>query len=495
MNQPKTILEAIRLHANETPDKLCVGDKNGSYTYGQFWKLLCNAAVFLKEKGIGNGDIVVIRGAQKVEFMVAMFASQLAGAAAAPLEKAVKDDRINEIIEILGSRFYIAERAVKNEAVINIPMKELLSVEEKGEEPALPEPDALAEILFTTGTTGISKGIEITAGSDAVLSQNVNEAMEMTPDEVELITTPLNHALGLRRYYGNMYIGSAAIFTEGVKFVNDFFALLEQYHVTSICFVPAILEQLLLAAKDRFGEYGKQLHYIELGSAATSESNKALLIEMFPDVRLYNGYGSSESSTSIVLEFSKYKDKENCIGRNTINTRVLFVDENRNEVQASKENPGFLAFIGGQNMRGYFKDPETTAGVLDENGVVYTNDIGYQGEDGLYYLLGRRGEVINMGGIKVAPGEVEDAANQHPMVKECACIPVKDPITGEGIKLFVVLNDGFAFDQKALAKHLMNKLEALKVPKEYEVIDALPRTYNGKILRRVLQEREAQKLS
>ena len=100
-------------------------------------------------------------------------------------------------------------------------------------------------------------------------------------------------------------------------------------------------------------------------------------------------------------------------------------------------------------MRSYYKEPEITKEVMDEKGVVYTNDLGYLGEDGLVYLLGRQGDVINMGGIKIAPTEIEEVAMKHEMIKDCACSPIKDEITGEAPKLFVTLNEGYQLDQKS----------------------------------------------
>ena len=139
-------------------------------------------------------------------------------------------------------------------------------------------------------------------------------------------------------------------------------------------------------------------------------------------------------------------------------------------------------------MKGYHREPEITAQVLDENGIVYTNDLGYPGEDGLVYLIGRQGDVINMGGIKIAPTEIEEVAMRHPMVEDCACIPVEDPITGEAPKMFVQVAPGEEFDPVALSRYLLEKLEALKVPKQYEVIEKIPRTFNGKIIRRELKK-------
>lgn len=490
-----SIIEALKINSEKTPDKLCVGDKRNQATYKQFWNMVEKAATFLNENGVKKGDIVVIRGAQKVEFLLGVFAVQLLGGAVCPLEKAIKDDRILEIMEFVDSNIYLADKLVKNERVNNISLKELFKTvqdEENQIKPftfAFPKKGDLSEILFTTGTTGKSKGIEVTCDCNVVIAQNVMDSVQMEKDEVELITTPMNHSLAIRRAYGAIYNGSSVVLTDGIKFVEDFFRLLDAYKITAITFVPAILEQVLKFAKDRFATYDEQLHYIQLGSAPLSENNKEILGKMFPTTRLYNTYGATESGCTVILEFSKYGAKQKCIGRTTVNTEILFVDENRNVVDASLEKPGILAFKGGMNMKGYYKEPEITAEVMDEQGIVYTNDLGYLGEDGLVYLLGRQGEVINMGGIKIAPTEIEEVVLKHEMIKDCACIPIPDEITGEAPKLFVVLNEGYEFHQKELSKYMLLKLESLKVPKVFEVIDEIPRTFNGKIIRKQLKNK------
>lgn len=517
--QISSIVEALKINAEKTPDKLCVGDKKNQVTYKEFWNMVKKAAVYLQEKGVQKGDMVVIRGAQKVEFLLGVFGVQLAGGAVCPLEKAIKDDRIMEIMNFVDSNIYLAEKPVKNTTVNNISLKEMFKVVQNNEavtpnentdnsenvvlnessdsieavnskEFSLPASNDLSEILFTTGTTGKSKGIEVTFGCNVAIAQNVIDSVGMEKDEIELITTPINHSLAIRRSYGAIYNGSSIVLTDGIKFVEDFFKLLDRYKITAITFVPAILEQVLKFAKDRFATYDNQFHYIQLGSAPLSETNKEILTKMFPTTRLYNTYGATESGCTVILEFSKYGHKKKCIGRTTVNTEILFVDDKRNIVEASLEKPGILAFKGKMNMRSYYKEPEITKEVMDENGVVYTNDLGYLGEDGLVYLLGRQGDVINMGGIKIAPTEIEEVAMKHEMIKDCACIPIKDEITGEAPKLFVTLNEGYQLDQKELSKYLLSKLESLKVPKTFEVIDEIPRTFNGKIIRKQLKALE-----
>lgn len=498
-----SILEAIKDFAQSTPDKLCIGDKKNKATYSQLWKMITFGANYLKENGVKKGDIVVLKGMQKMDYLFAMFSIQRLGAVACPLEKAVKEDRILEIMDFVETRFFLDNKKLKNESVVNISLKEMfkLALEDvadsgeieavsdiKMEENPLPKADELSEVLFTTGTTGKSKGIEIVYRNNIAIAQNVSTAIGITSEDVELVTAPMNHSMALRRCYSVLYKGGSAIITDGVKFIEDFFKLMDMYKVTGITFAPAILEQLLKFATERFGTYKEQLNYIQLGSAPLSEKAKETLKEMFPKTRLFNIYGATESGCTVCLDFSKYNDKKGSIGQPNVNANIIFVDDNRNQIKASMENPGYLAFEGPMNMPGYFKEPEITREVLDDMGRVYTNDLGYMGEDGFVYLLGRKGDVINMGGIKIAPSEIEEVVVQNEMIKECACIPISDEITGEAPKLFIVINEGMEYDEKELHRFMLDKLEAIRVPKVVQVIDELPRTFNGKVIKRMLKD-------
>ncbi|MBQ9827408.1 MAG: acyl--CoA ligase [Lachnospiraceae bacterium] len=492
-----SIAEAVKYHAGTKPGRLALCDKKDQVTYDELWRRAKKGAELLREAGVSKGDMVVIRAAQKISFVMAVLSVHLAGGAVCPLEKAVKEDRIREIAELVDGRFYMAESAACEDMLKNISLKEFFravsaeSEEAVPEEPELPAPEGLSEILFTTGTTGKSKGIEVTFACDIAIAQNVMDSVDMGPDETELITSPINHSLAIRRTYAALYNGSTAVITEGFKFANSFYGLMDKYAVTGITFVPAILEQVLLFDREKLASYREQLHYIQLGSAPLSEENKRILTEMFPGVRLYNTYGATESGCTVILEFSRYPDKTKCIGRTTVNTELLFVNDDRKPVEASENEPANLAFKGPMNMRGYYGEPELTKEVLDDEGIIYTNDVGWRGEDGLVYLMGRKGDVINMGGIKIAPTEVEEAAMKHPMVRDCACIPVPDPLTGEAPLLCVAVNEGAEYDSAELYTFLKEKLESVKVPKRYLEVETIPRTFNGKIIRREVKEMAA----
>lgn len=162
-------------------------------------------------------------------------------------------------------------------------------------------------------------------------------------------------------------------------------------------------------------------------------------------------------------------------------SRVFFVDEAKNELNSSATNIGLLAVEGDATMKGYLKAPELTAEIKRDQ-IIYTKDMGYIDENGFVFILGRNDDIINVGGLKVSPLDVEAAALSDQGCADCICIGVNDEITGQALRLLVV--PGQTFDLKNLQKVLADQLEGYKIPKQIEIVDQIERTYNGKLNRK-----------
>lgn len=184
------------------------------------------------------------------------------------------------------------------------------------------------------------------------------------------------------------------------------------------------------------------------------------------------------------MDFNK-ENRPGCIGRPTVNSHFIVVNEQKEEISSDKDHTGFLACRGRMNMVEYHKQPELTASVL-RDGYVYSNDVGYIDGDGYIYMLGRDDDVINCAGIKIAPEEIEEVVLKCSAVKDCACVSAEDAISGQVPKLFVVVNE--EEDLAKVQEWMMNKLDRNKMPRYVCPIEEIPRTYNGKIMRKKLRQ-------
>lgn len=482
-----SIVEAVLLHAQRQPDKLCLADEQEQVTYSQYARRIRNLAGALGALGIRSGDALVVEVQQTSLCLAAELALHLLGAVFVPAERNCAEEKLLSIAAVSQAKGILSPKKPRGE-LLYISYDQARTMAEEGPAftpDALPSRDTVSEILFSTGTTGKEKGIVLTHGNDVALAENVMAGVHMEPDNVELIPSPMNHSHGLRRYYGNMLCGGTVVLLTGVLNVRGLFGAVETYGVNAMDLVPSALSVLLKLSKGKLAEYRRQIRYIQLGAAPLMKADKEELKRLLPETRLYNFYGSTESGCICIYEFGHGADKENCIGRPACNARIVITDEDRRPIRSSRENPGILASYGEMNMLGYWQDPAETEKVLAD-GYVYTDDEAYFDEDGDIILLGRRGDVINVGGNKVSPEEIENAAKKMDGVADCACVPVPDPLKGAVPKLFVQMERGRPFDPAALSGYLAERLEPYKVPKYFEAIEQIPRTFNGKILRRKL---------
>lgn len=484
----RSIVEAIFYHAQQQPDRLCLADDGICVTYSQYRDQILKTAGWLDQTGIRPGDRVVAEACQTVQYLALQQALQLLGAVFVPVEHNCAPHKIQSFLDRAGAKLAVTCKADSYTAE-----HYTYDAMEQGCEAAgpyavsgFPKGDEICEILFSTGTTGKEKGILLTHANNVALAENVIYGVKMEKDNVELIPSPMNHSHGLRRYYANMYNGSAVVLLGSVMNIRQFFSDLDTYMVNSIDLVPTALSVVLKLSKDKIAQYRDRLRYIQFGAAPMMEADKQRIIELLPNTRLYNFYGSTESGCISIYDFNDGRDKKSCVGKPTHNAHIFIVDDDRNEISSDPEHTGLLASRGGMNMAGYWEDPEETEKVMAD-GVIYSNDVAYFDEDGDIILLGRKGDVINVGGNKVAPEEIENAVKKMDGIADCGVIGVEDPYKGNVPKLFVQMAPGAEFDPVAVRSFLAASLEPYKVPVYIEKIDRIPRSFNGKLLRKELK--------
>ena len=393
-------------------------------------------------------------------------AIHMAGAAAAPLEHDISEERFDEIARLLA---------------------------------ATPVPEGTADVLFTTGTTGRSKGVIMSHRTILADAENLIDGQGFTPDIVFVISGPLNHIGSLSKIWPVIMQGATLYITNGMKNVEEFFTALDyvprQTPLPSggagvgfaTFLVPASIRILLQFSHDRLASYASKIDFLETGAAPMMQSDMEELCRVLPHTRLYNTYASTETGIITTYDYNNGKCQAGCLGRPMKHARLFITPE------------GFIACQGPTLMTGYIGDPELTATVLrpypepsnhqhltpdTQHPTLFTADRGFIDDEGMLHLLGRDDDTINVGGFKVAPTEIEDIAMSLPDVADCVCIAADHPIAGRALKLLVVMTEGAVFDKRTIARYLKSRLESYKVPLLYEQVERVNRTYNGKLDRK-----------
>lgn len=485
----RSIVKSIYEHSQTTPDKTALIGTDYTVSYKTLWNVVTNISSQLKKKGLKKGDRVILEAGPTVEYLACCYGIHLSGAVHVPVEKSVPDNRIEEIAQEITPTLILKGKHPAEG--LGFKIDELLKLDAASDY-EFPSEDMLQEILFTTGTTGKSKGVMITHYGQMNMCESQNAVLNYSEDNVWMIPTPMNHAAGLRKTHMSMVRGSTVLLMDGFKDLRLFFSNMREYKVTSLYLPPSAVHYILVLASKELAKFDEQLDFLYSSSSALPGGDKEKLIELLPHVRKFDAYGGSEVGAVVYIDYNSVKGDGRCVGKPNPGVDIFIVDEDYKTIESSEQNPGIIAIKSNTVTAGYWNEPELTAETI-KDGIIYMSDLGYISADGYLYLVGRRDDVINVGGLKVAPTEVEDIAQRNEKVLECACIPYEDKTYGRCLKMYLVMKNGFALDTEEILDYLSTKLEAYKLPKFIEQIDEVPKTFNGKIDRKKLIAMAAQK--
>lgn len=425
------------------PAKTAVVWEGKETAYAELWEQILLRRDEMRSQGFLQGNVKVFRATQSLDFLVTYSAIHLAGGIAVPLEADISEARFKQVETELN--------------LVDIPI-------------------GTADILYTTGTTGQSKGAMVSHEAVIANAENLVEAQGYSEGLTFVISGPLNHIGNLSKVWPVFLTGGTLYITDGMKDMNSFLAAFD-YLGTRFAFflVPASIRMLMTFAINELGKHAETIEFIETGAAPIAQADMEQLCKLLPRTRLFNTYASTETGIICTHNYNSDKCVAGCLGSPMKHSQVFITEE------------GTVACQGKTLMTGYVGGDEASRSVL-RNGTVYTHDNGWLDEEGMLHLSGRSDDVINVGGFKVAPSEVEDAALALPDVVDCVCIPAQHPVMGSVLKLLVVLADGCEWDKKRIARYIRSRLESYKVPVLYEKVENICRTYNGKINRKYYRQ-------
>ena len=483
MGKQNCIENYLYNYAISQPDKIAVIVKGKSYKYKELFDLSLSYAKHLKEAGVCKGDVVILKARQAIEFVVCYFAIHLANAVVSSLEKSCPVSTVESIANQLSAKAIIDDE-VDNPNFIKLRYSEVMDYANQKStfDFEFPEPNDSSDILFTTGTTGKSKGVELSHRNLVATAENLIFGCQYSKDIVLISPGPLNHANAIRKLYTTIVNGSTIIILDGLSSIDDFYdALNYKCEKVACCLVPAFIRIIFQNSETDLGKYADKIDFIESASSPLPEADKDRLCELLPNTRLYNNYGSSESASSCIYDYHKYRGLKNCIGKPMPNSEIIIVDKDKNPIKSSANNLGYISCKGDVNMKGYKNEKELTESIM-QNGIIYSQDLGYIDEEGFVYIIGRDSDVINVGGLKIAPAEVESVVLSMPGIMDCILIEDSNELIGKTIKLLYVANE--EINASKFVKFLRHSLEMYKIPTKYEKVDKIQRLYNGKLDRK-----------
>ena len=481
----KTIEEQIFDLVQNIPDKVALISGDTEITYSQLWDYcLCAAEKLKQDYHLKKGDRVILSAAGNIEFVYAYFGVHIAGGICVPIDPDTNQTRFEYIeksttpVCVMGLLHNVKKETIPFTDVVNGTSKATYIV---------PEQSQVADILFTTGTTGAPKGVALSYNSLSAAARNINAFIGNSSSDAALLALPVSHSFGLGRLRCSLSKGATVVMLGTFANVKKFFKEMARCQVTMFAMVPASWGFIKKMSGKYIGKFADQLKFIEIGSSFMPVEDKELLMSLLPKTRICMHYGSTEASRSAFMEFHTYKDNLLSIGKASPNVEIKIFTSQGTPAALGEE--GEVCVKGEHVTCSYWNEtPERFASDFYD-GYFRTGDCGTMDAEGNIYLKSRIKEMINVGGKKVSPMEVEDILNTIPGIKESACIGIPDPgiVLGEVVKAFIVADDNLSDEE--IMQQLRPQLEVYKLPVEIERINAIPKTGSGKIQRLSLKKK------
>src|SRR6266571_2255439 len=483
------------------------GPTGQTFTYAEFEQAVRRVAASLAQRGFKQGDVFGIFSTNCPEYGVIFHAVAMLGSINTTLNPLYTAEEAAFQLNDAGAKLLIAAPQVIDKALVAAKQSKIEELfvfgeaegakpfasllESDGEVPqvAIDPRNDLVALPYSSGTTGLPKGVMLTHYNLVANMCQMDGLDYFHRDDTLLCVLPLFHIYGLVVVL-NMGLHLGATIVTMPRFdLEQFLGLIQKYRVTLSHIVPPIV--LKLAKDPSVEKYDlSSLKMIFSGAAPLGpELSRECMQRIGCGIR--QGYGMTE--TSPVTHSSPAdpaKMKLGSIGPPAPNTECKLVDP-ATGAELGPNHEGEVCVRGPQNMKGYLNNPEATARTIDQNGWLHTGDIGYADEDGHFYIVDRVKELIKYKGFQVAPAELEAILLTHPAVADAAVIPRKDDEAGEVPKAFVVLRTETS--AAAIMDFVAARVSPHKKIRAVEFIDQIPKSLSGKILRRVLIEKERNK--
>jgi len=447
---------------------------------------------------IEPGDRVVVLAGNELAFVHAYLAILTAGGVAVPVNGAspslevARELSVVEPTMVIASVAYadLARRACAQCAShITVFVYDVDDPQQLPADPCSPvtrASDDLAVLLFTAGTAGAPKPAMLTHGSLLANLQQMqaHPALRLNRDDVALAVLPLFHVFGLNVVLGLSLLAGGCVSLVDHFHPNETLTRVRSDHVTVVSVVPAILEAWV--ALDPVAAPADAFASVRLCVSGAAPLRSGLVAAMHSrfGIHVHDGYGLTEASPVVTTTAIAALPRPGSVGPPLPGVEVRLADADGHDVL--RGDPGEILVRGPNVFAGYWGDPDASARVLDAEGWLHTGDVGVADDDGWLALVERVKDVVIVSGFNVYPGEVEQVLAQHDDVADVAVIGVPHPRTGEAIVAYVVAKPGRHPDPVELVRHAGRRLARYKLPTRVELVDELPRSFAGKLLRREL---------
>ncbi len=499
-------------NAGKHPDKpaLIDGPSGRTITYGQLVGAIRLVASSLHKRGFKKGDVFAIYSPNIPEYAVAFHAVATLGGIVTTVNPLYTAHELAQQCNDCKARFIVtvpmflekAEEAQKLSSIEEIfvfgdaegatSFAELLAGDGKLPDVKINPKEDLIVLPYSSGTTGLSKGVMLTHYNIVANLCQLEGVVDFNPNDTMIGILPFFHIYGMVVVMAYMlYVGGTVVSLPRFE-LEMFLKVIQDYKISRACLVPPII--LALAKHPVVENYDLSSLKLIFSGAAPLSADLQEAVHHRLGIVTVQGYGLTETSpVTHATPNHPDKVKPGSVGPSIRSTEVRIVAPSNGQDLGARQE-GEVWMRGPQVMKGYLNRPDATAETIDPDGWIHTGDIGYVDEDGYLYVVDRLKELIKYKGMQVAPAELEGLLLTHDAVADAAVIPIADEGAGEVPKAFIVLKPNQRIEAEEIMEFIAEQVAPHKKIRQVEFVTEIPKSASGKILRRVLVQREREKV-
>ena len=356
---------------------------------------------------------------------------------------------------------------------INIPILKMSKLKEqlKNNKKYLKK-NEVAHLIYTSGTTSIPKGVGITHNMLNFTTKNIIDVLGYSSSDIDILPLPLYHSFGLGCAYTSLTVGSTIILHKDASNLDNLLNSIKKYNATTFAVIPTTLTKFLKSKNLDLINYFSNIRLIITNSMSIPKITVQGYKEILENGNLATYYGLTEASRSTFMIFQKNSSRDESVGKSAPGVSIK-IDSDE-------------IWIKGQNVISkYWKNENADKNIIE--GWLRTGDTGFLDNENYLFLKGRKDDIINIGGEKVLPFEIEEVIKQIPEIIDVAAFGIKNEIFGQVIKLHVVKSKESNIDKSKILIHCMKNLEKFKIPNKIDFVEEIPKTSYGKVKRFMLK--------
>ena len=506
---PQRLLgEALKLSASQYPDKTALIFKGEEFSFSEIYNRSLILASYLKRAGIKKGDRVAIFLNNSWQSVVAIYGITLSGGVFIVINPQTKANKLQYILNDSSAKILITAGIFKSElslALNDVPFlqeiivtdsvdlsekikKQSISLEIilKSENPSSVQttviPNDLAALIYTSGSTGFPKGVMMTHQSMVFTSWSLIEYLRLTDKDRILLILPLAFDYGLYQLIMAITVGGTLIVEQSFTFPATIYKSIEKYKPTVFPGVPTVYAMMIATGKQTGLKFDCIEKVTNTAAALPAEFIPDLKM-IFPNALIFKMYGLTECKRVCYLEPELVDVKPNSVGKAIPGTEVFLLSADGEPVQPGEA--GILYIRGPHVMAGYWNKEDLSKemlklGKIPGERILCSNDLFKMDEEGFLYFQGRTDDIIKTRGEKVSPLEIEKTIYKINGVKEVAVIGIADKVMGESIVAFVTSYPDTEISKEIILRECTMHLESFMIPQNVILLDAMPKSSNGK---------------